>query len=174
LNIPWEQATQWQELHHSLHHLISRYAPIAPGLKSLTQKLDNHLAATYPILDRLQGETCTHCCDPCCLHATIWFSLADCIYLHLSQTPIPTGQPLSTTRGHCRYATPSGCRLERPQRPWVCTWYLCPVQMRRLRCRAPQIHRCLDQKFRAIKMYRQRLEAYFIAVTCGPREVSAI
>jgi hypothetical protein len=62
---------------------------------------------------------------------------------------------------HCRYASPRGCRLQRLQRPFVCTWYICPAQIRLLQTQSPERAR-LAAVLQQIKTNRRLLEDLYI------------
>lgn len=131
--IPWAAPDEWRAANAAVARLVRR--PSGP-LMSLAHQLEAALAETYPRLDALCRITCPHCPDPCCLSATVWLDFRDILQLHLTGQPIPPAQPRSRPGETCRYAGPSGCRLPRPQRPFICTWYLCPAQTAALRKRS--------------------------------------
>lgn len=128
--IPWADPDDWRAANAAVARLVRR--PSGP-LMNLAHQLDATLARAYPRLDALCRITCPHCPDPCCLSATIWLDFRDLLRLHLTGRPIPPAQPRSRPGETCRYAGPAGCRLPRPQRPFICTWYLCPAQTAALR-----------------------------------------
>ncbi len=128
--IPWADPADWRAANAAVARLVRR--PSGP-LMRLAHQLDAALAGAYPRLDALCRITCPHCPDPCCLSATIWLDFRDLLRLHLTARPIPPAQPRSRPGETGRYAGPAGCRLPRPQRPFICTWYLCPAQTAALR-----------------------------------------
>lgn len=128
--IPWADPDDWRAANAAVARLVRQ--PSGP-LMNLAHQLDAALAGAYPRLDALCRITCPHCPDPCCLSATIWLDFRDLLRLHLTGRPIPPAQPRSRPGETCRYAGPAGCRLPRPQRPFVCIWYLCPAQTAALR-----------------------------------------
>ena len=91
----------------------------------------------------------------------LWADFRDLLFLHLADIPLPDGQLISRSAGHCRYAGPDGCRLERIQRPFVCTWYLCPAQTRLLMEQPTDKHR-LATILHRIKEQRCQMEDAFI------------
>jgi hypothetical protein len=62
----------------------------------------------------------------------------------------------------CRYLGPRGCRLSRLDRPWVCTWYLCPTQRERLRNEDRPAYDRLQQEMKAIGAGRKALLRAFL------------
>jgi len=69
---------------------------------------------------------------------------------------------LQSLEAVCRYLTDTGCSLPRVARPWICTWYLCPVQAELLRTRLPRQERRIAEAWQEIKASRKRMERAFI------------
>jgi hypothetical protein len=74
---------------------------------------------------------------------------------------VPDQQLLDRQGVHCRYGSPDGCRLDRIQRPFVCTWYLCPAQTQRLQ-KEPVEMKMVSDSLQQIKRLRREMEASFI------------
>ncbi len=157
---PWHTAAQWREVNAALAHLLARHRAALGRCRGLAALLQRKLTAFGPLMDDLCRVTCPHCHTPCCATALVWFDFRDLLFLHLSGLPVPVSQPRYPQRRRCRFLSPGGCRLPRPQRPWLCTWYLCPPQTAVLRDR----HIRLDAQMTAVKRLRQELEDTFIGV----------
>ncbi len=119
------------------------------------------LESIFPLMDRLCRETCPDCINTCCRRAWVWADFKDLLFLHLDGIPVPHRQLLGREVDHCRYESPVGCRLDRLQRPFVCTWYLCPAQTRLLD-HQPAEKRNLSRVLEQIKNDRKRMEASYI------------
>jgi hypothetical protein len=118
------------------------------------------------MLDDLCLETCPRCPDPCCLKASPWFDFRDLIFLHLHALAIPPGQTIKTMASTCRYSSKNGCTLDRISRPWICTWYLCPVQAANINVRRSHQKKGLLTAINEIKDTRKEMEDEFIKVIC--------
>lgn len=110
-------------------------------------------------MDDLCAGTCRYCPAPCCLTAHPWYDFADLLLLNLLDQPIPSRQILVTSDAPCRYLGSCGCRRPRLQRPFVCTWYICPTQRRRASTRLLE-H--LNAEIQALKMLRRLMEESFL------------
>ncbi len=121
----------------------------------------HQLELTFPLMDRLCWEICTNCTEICCQRAWVWADFRDLLFLHLAGVQVPDQQLLGQQGGHCRYGSPEGCRLDRIQRPFVCTWYLCPAQTRILKKQPAEMKRISDS-LQQIKQLRREMEASFI------------
>ncbi len=98
------------------------------------RELENCLACISAAFQDICPATCSRCPEPCCLGAGVWFDYRDLIFFHLTGRLVPPAQPMARMAGDgCRYLGARGCRLGRLSRPWICTWYVCPTQTRRLR-----------------------------------------
>jgi hypothetical protein len=117
-------------------------------------------------LDQIMTEycqvTCTSCEDPCCTGKEIFFNHADLLYLTAQNSmPPPIGQTRSKTSAPCRYLSLQGCILPRPQRPYVCVWFLCEPQMELLNTTPPSYQRQVIKTFQHIRTCRLQLEAIY-------------
>ena len=162
---PWNTLSLWQEANTSLAVTIRRNQSLLAESHRQAHRMRRRLESIFPLMDRLCRGTCTDCRDICCQRAWVWADFKDLLFLHLDGIPVPHRQLLGRQGDHCRYASPDGCRLDRLQRPFVCTWYLCPAQTQRLR-KEPMEMQMIQQTLHDIKGFRQQMEMSFIrAVT---------
>jgi len=117
-------------------------------------------------LDRSMTEycqlTCTLCVDPCCTGKEIFFNQADLLYLMaLNSMPPPIGQTRSKASAPCRYLTSQGCTLPRPQRPYICVWFLCEPQMELLSASPAAHQRQVIKILQHIRTCRLQLESLY-------------
>ncbi|HBD07194.1 MAG TPA: hypothetical protein DCZ69_02950 [Syntrophobacteraceae bacterium] len=106
--------------------------------------------------------TCPACKDPCCTGTGIFYNLADILYLaaHSDLLP-PAGQTRQNASAPCRYLTSHGCLLPRPQRPYICVWFLCEPQMELLSTTPPAYQRRVINTFQHIRTCRLQLETLY-------------
>ncbi|AQV00242.1 MULTISPECIES: hypothetical protein [Desulfococcus] len=121
-------------------------------------------ASVALLLDGLCRRTCPHCPDPCCLSAKVWFDMTDLLTIYLNGMPMPEAQPISQWTAVCRYAGCHGCRLERRDRPWICTWYLCPAQTALLRRSEGPAREDWAAAVTEIKTLRAELKRWFTPI----------
>ena len=159
--IPWHTPALWQEANACLKHILQHNGPALDESRRLAHRLKQQLTSTFPLMNRLCRETCPDCADACCRRAWVWADFRDLLFLHLAGIPVPDQQMLDQQGDHCRYGSPGGCRLDRIQRPFVCTWYLCPIQTRILRKQPAEAER-LSNTLQQIKIQRRRMENTFI------------
>jgi hypothetical protein len=163
-SIPWSHPTGWREVHQSILFHLDRHRHVREALLPLAREIEKCLKATAPKMDMICAHTCTHCPEPCCLAASVWYDFRDLLSLHLAGKPIPIGQPIAGYRGTCRFIANTGCSLPRSIRPWICTWYLCPVQTRWLKKQPGAAGRRLLKSLNEMKFRRAELEKRFVAV----------
>ena len=160
-SVPWNTTALWQEANASLGLSLLRNRSAMGVALNYASQLRHLLERTSPIMETLCRQTCRSCEDICCRQAWVWADFRDLLFLHLAEIPLPDGQLISRSKGHCRYAGPDGCRLDRIQRPFVCTWYLCPAQARLLDHQSFEKHN-LSRILEQIKNDRKRMEAAYI------------
>lgn len=160
-SIPWNTPALWQEANASLDVSLALHRGVLDVARHHAEQLRQLLKQTFPIMEELCRQTCPACTDVCCRRAWVWIDFKDLLFLHLAGIPLPEGQLLRRQGDHCRYASPDGCRLERVQRPFVCTWYLCPAQSHLLN-KQPAEKQNLSRILEQIKNHRKRMEASYI------------
>lgn len=160
--IPWHPPETWREIHESLDHLITRRRAHLRAATEHARRVEAALRSAFPLMEALCAETCPTCAEPCCVVATLWYNFQDVIFLNLAGRTIPPGQPMAAYGGICRYLGETGCTLPRIERPWICTWYVCPDQTAILRSRMKQERMALESCIAEIKAQRKAMEAAFL------------
>jgi hypothetical protein len=161
--LPWSTRSQWQEINASIQVLYQRHrCHFEEYLRPTATRIYGRLNAINSLLDQMCRISCPQCPAPCCLSAKIWFDLKDLLLIHLLQAPLPVCQPLQHRTNICRNLSPKGCTLPRLIRPWICTWYLCPTQMKIIRSAKDPEFMPLPQQIDFLKQLRKQLEADFI------------
>ncbi len=164
----WALPSAWHEANKAIDHLIRIYDKQLETAKSLAITVQKNIETISPILDQLNSLTCPWCPDPCCITTKIWFDFKDLVFLHLNGLDIPSAQLIKNIKGSsCHYKSSKGCTLNRINRPWVCTWYLCPTQTAILRKNDHQAGNKISTTFKRIKDSRRTMEEKFIQITSG-------
>jgi hypothetical protein len=161
---PWGAVADWQEANRCIDlHVSCNQTKLKPAV-TLAEGLRHRLESILPLLDDLCAKTCPLCPEPCCLIASPWYDLRDLIFLHLNHLAIPLAQPIDNYQAVCCYAGSNGCTLPRIIRPWICTWYLCPVQKANLN--KNDVHQWMrfDRSIQEIKVARKQLEEEYIRI----------
>jgi len=162
---PWPTPALWQEANTCLAHTMRQNQAVLAESHRQAHRMRRRLESIFPLMDRLCRKTCPDCAEVCCRRAWVWADFKDLLFLHLAGIPVPDRQLLGRQGGHCRYSSPDGCGLDRLQRPFVCTWYLCPTQTHILR-KQPAEMQILQASLKRMKGLRQTMEMSFIrAVT---------
>ena len=160
--VPWPTDRLWAEaqavLGHSLVRNAVRLAPARRHAEAVAHSLDR----LVDLFDQLAPATCAVCPDPCCGHAKVWLDFKDLLFLHLNRKSLPPHQLRCNLHEPCRYLGPMGCRLPRRSRPWICTWYICPLQRRVLEREIPGGVVQADALRRRVKALRHAMESAFL------------
>jgi len=159
--IPWNSSALWQEANAAVEHQMQRHRRAMADARHAAGEIRDRFTSIFPIMDRLCRSTCPVCLDICCRHACVWIDFKDLLFLHLAAIPVPDRQLIDHRGERCRYGTPDGCRLDRLQRPYVCTWYLCPAQSAQLK-KEPMALKQVTSSLQEIKKLRQYMENAFI------------
>ena len=161
---PWGSNPAWQEANRCIDIHVHRYNAKLKSSLTMAQDLRARLESIFPILEDLCTVTCSWCPEPCCLTASPWFDFRDLIFLHLNHLSIPLNQPIDAYEATCCYISPQGCKLPRIIRPWICIWYLCPVQKANLKKRGNCLLETFIRTIEEIKIARKQIEDEFICI----------
>jgi hypothetical protein len=161
---PWGTIPAWQEANRSIDFHFNCHYPKLQQAMQIAGSTRSRLESIFPSLDDLARMTCPLCPDVCCLSASPWYDMRDLIFLHLNRLAIPRTQTIQIAGETCCYLSHKGCTLPRITRPWICTWYLCPVQTANLKDRNPDQWQRLTGVLGEIKAHRKELEDEFICV----------
>ena len=162
--IPWVSPIPWQAANQAIDYHLQRYHSDLKQTTIVAQEIKSGLNSIFPILDELCAYSCPWCPEPCCLSASVWFDFKDLLYLRFNKLPISPAQTKANLKTPCIYLGPRGCRLPRIERPWICTWYLCPTQTAKLSNGKQAKHDLLNRAFAQIKSGRNLLESEFIRI----------
>lgn len=169
--IPWQGEKEWQEIveffdtikkvhHKDLNPLYQRAETIRNLFKSLSQPMDD-----------LCAVTCINCRDICCKKATIWYDFKDLVYLYFAFGRLPGAQIFKCKDNegalHCGHFLPNGCILSRLERPFVCTWYLCPDQKAVITSETKTVGKPFGEIISHIKQLRNEIEREFCEISTG-------
>ena len=159
---PWGGPAQWLEIQLRIEITLREANGSREAWRRLATKIADEIAAVSPLIADVAAATCPWCPDPCCLRARVWFDLKDLLVMHLTGRPAPPAQAILQRNDRCRYIGVRGCRLDRRDRPWICTWYLCPTQKNRLRSDDRTIWERLEERLCAISAARKVLASEFL------------
>lgn len=164
--IPWQQAREFEEV-AIFFHTIDRVHAMALGpVSGLAREIRDRLDSLSCHIDRLCALTCPHCRDICCRRATIWYDFKDLVYLYFSGDGLPERQIIKVggeegNASACLHLTDRGCRLPRNERPFVCTWYLCPDQ----KLADPAAFNFISEQLGEVKTLRNEMESVFCRIS---------
>ncbi len=161
----WGREDEWREANMALARLKARNGFKLSLARRKSLEIADNLNWLFPWLDEFCALTCPACQDVCCQAVRVWFDFRDLVFWRLASLHPPPAQTRSSLAEPCRYLAPSGCRLERILRPWICTWYLCAAQLELLRQKPPRLQRAFEARLRAVMEARREMEAEFIRAT---------
>jgi len=167
----WKRRPLWLAVQNVLAFTLDQMpAECRRGLEEQAKALQADYETVFPLLDRACEATCPWCPTPCCFVADARFDFKDMLFIHLARVPVPLGQPRGDGHAVCRYLGPSGCLLPRTSRPWICTWYLCPMQKQWFFTYDEAGYRQLGKATDSIKKQRKELELQYVRVLTPARE----
>ena len=163
---PWQDENSWAQI-NSFFSYSCRDKQLDEPIRYAAE-IARKITLVDELLENLCGATCQSCAEPCCQRATIWFDFVDLLFIHLQYKFLPPRQIVKERGEPCPQLTPSGCILPRPERPFICTWYICPAQSAIIEQADPtselqNIYSYLGE----IQSTRKLLEDAFIAAVVG-------
>lgn len=168
--IPWESEEAWSQVVVSISKTISAISEEGPEItriRALVEQVVQDYAKLETVLERICSTSCSTCVDVCCSKATVWYDLKDLLIVYLNTATFPDKQIYKRPNSSCCNLTPSGCRLRRSDRPFICTWYICPDQKNIIAglhdsAEKAALFRTIDK----VKTARKDLEAVYVSAVC--------
>jgi len=126
--IPWQDRQEWSQVVVSINTAVAGLGGEVEHLREIARQIEGWYADLDGLLDDLGAMTCCSCTTVCCTVATVWYDLKDLLFLYLADNQLPKQQITRNTDRICVHLTPHGCCLNRRERPFICTWYICAAQ----------------------------------------------
>ena len=168
--IPWRTQDQWQALtlfFNTIQKEVGQkdLVPVSRRASAICQLF----AGLSRPMDDLCAATCISCREICCERATIWYDWKDLVYLYFAFGRLPSAQITRVERAGgkrcCVHFSNTGCTLSRLERPFVCTWYLCPEQKKISTSRQTGDGETLLEKIAHIKRLRREMTSRFRGIS---------
>ncbi|MEF8943103.1 MAG: hypothetical protein V5B78_09970 [Desulfohalobiaceae bacterium] len=159
----WLDPYVWREANLSLYLALQALSGAnLERARHRARSMEALLEFSIPVMEELCEKTCPACPDPCCARAQARFHVAELLFLHLAEQPVPLAQTGPVDRAGCRYLGNQGCLLPHLSRPWICRWYLCPEQKRLVQHFPESGQRRFELALERIRKLRRDLMAGFI------------
>ena len=126
--IPWTDEEAWTQVELAIRRTVASMGGEAAILQRYSRQIIKAYAELDMVLENVCLLSCLKCTDVCCTKATVWYDLKDLLSIYLNTGTIPDRQIFRTADHSYCNLTSSGCRLKRSDRPFICTWYICPDQ----------------------------------------------
>lgn len=167
--IPWAAEEVWRQVVLSLSRTIAAMGLETAAIRTQAKQIGKGYADLDTVLDRICRQSCPACTDVCCSRATIWYDLQDLLVIYLNTGAFPERQIYRHPDHSCCNLTPAGCRLTRSERPFICTWYICPDQQKVLSHLLDRSDKGLAvfRTINEIKTARKELEQAYVNTICG-------
>ncbi len=164
--ILWNSAKDWEQVLTTIRKFADQYRGSVLHVNSIAFLIKEKIESLSAPMDDLCQNTCPGCEDICCHRATIWYDFKDLLAIYFSTNQLPDSQirkvNLSDDQPGCCHLSTQGCKLKRAERPFVCTWYICPSQKQYINLHQKELAQKLDQTLIDIKYLREKIESEFI------------
>ena len=131
--IPWQDKEEWSRVVVSITTAVGGLDWEVEDLRVTARQIEAWYTELDGLLNDLGAITCCDCTTVCCTMATVWYDLKDLLFLHLADNQLPKQQITRNADHTCVHLTSHGCCLNRCERPFICTWYICPAQKNALK-----------------------------------------
>lgn len=167
--IPWCTSENWQGVTRFFHTMSLDRNPEFVQIQTLAGQIRQAFEVLSGPMDVLCNATCMGCGDICCERATIWYDFKDLVYLNFAFGRLPEAQIKrivdKTGTPHCPHFTKTGCCLSRLERPFVCTWYLCPAQKQVMISQEGKQCHAILKTLDTLKVLRNQIESEFCRIS---------
>ncbi len=167
--IPWAREEVWDEVVFALAKTVAVMGQKTAGIRRQAEQIGKGYKELDAVLEKVCCQSCPTCSDVCCLRATVWYDLPDLLFIYLNTGTVPKRQIYRHPDHTCCNLTPAGCRLARSDRPFICTWYICPEQQKILNrlAQSGEMGGAVFRTINAVKTVRKELERTYINSLCG-------
>lgn len=123
----------------------------------LAEEMREAYDAVSPFIELHTSRVCPDCQRVCCIDRHGTHEPEDlAVIAALGETP-PPEQPLVPDTVPCRQLAPTGCGLERWQRPYRCTWYFCTALLDEMPEEDPRGYREFMEKLKRLQDLRHEV-----------------
>ncbi len=165
--MPWSNLDDWNQMKLSLEMTFDSQREWLHAAKELSDQIAAKTHSIDTFLDTLCKKTCVNCHDICCGRATLWFDFRDLLFIYFNTCEFPKQQIFKNIDLSCCYLGPFGCQFKRCERPFICTWYICPKQTSIMGSNGfRQNGEYITSILKEIKLDRKSLEQMFLEVAC--------
>jgi hypothetical protein len=168
-DIPWQMTEDWNQVLQSFKAVENKGKHKLTPPSGMAKEIQKNYEFLSEPMESLCACTCVNCEDICCMRATIWFDLKDLLYIYFATGKFPESQIKKITLKNqirtCGCLIQQRCILSRTQRPFVCTWYLCPTQKAYLKQYYPKRLLDFEQTLLNIKGLRNKIEDEFVCIS---------
>lgn len=157
---PWNIGADWKRLTALIRQTDQACGSNLESVRLTAGQIQRNYEKISPDIQAVCEQTCPECKDICCVRATVWFDFKDLLTIYFASGQVPPRQiykQQTVDFKACCHLTENGCCLPRWERPFVCTWYVCPDQKSRV---SKDIDRCILE----IKALRSSLGSEYFRV----------
>lgn len=166
---PWQGRSECRQVLSSIRTVGTKNNIRLERLKDTAAGVYKKLLLISDRMDKICSKTCVGCKDVCCIRARVWYDFKDLLYLYFGSQKYPEAQIDRIRQDNkikaCSLLTKSGCLIPRTERPFICTWYMCPDQKKCLEKILPGSGNKMDKDIIRIKEMRNLLEEQFISMS---------
>jgi len=160
--VPWQDRQEWSQVVVSITVAVAGLGGEVEQLREVARRIDDWYTELDGLLDSLVTLTCCNCTTICCTVATVWYDLRDLLFLYLADNQLPRQQITRNADQTCVHLTPQGCCLNRRERPFICTWYICAAQKDALIRQQNGAKKDIFHYIEQLKTERKELENRFV------------
>lgn len=161
--VPWSDKKEWSQVGLFFERSLASVSP-SSDIFIIQSTIKSYLFEVDTLLSGVCESICSQCKDVCCKKATVWYDFRDLVFLSLSMGAIPREQIRKDHCSICIHLSSHGCRLPRAERPFICTWYICPAFKLAIQSGivAADTLNCIKNKLEVLQVERKKLEECFV------------
>ncbi|MBZ0155483.1 MAG: hypothetical protein K8I29_04605 [Alphaproteobacteria bacterium] len=167
--LSWHKREGWRR---GIQFLERIFGEPPPGLTRIVERageIRRGIAALNPFLEKNTGEVCPRCTMVCCANKHGYHDNEDLIYLFAIGERPPLYREGIRDSDPCQFLSARGCTLERPLRPFRCTWYFCSALLEHMEKGPAREYRAFTGMVRRVlALRRELLEDFFRIAGSAP------
>ena len=109
----------------NIAHIRALCSPAFSGVRQSAVEAKGLIEEISTDIEQYTAWMCTNCTSVCCINRHSRHDRSDIIFLTALGWEVPEDTSGTDETAPCRFLGSRGCVLERPRRPYRCTWFFC-------------------------------------------------
>jgi hypothetical protein len=161
--LTWRDGEQWLRAGTLLEAAFRGQPSLAETMRRRAEEVRRLLSGLDAFIQERTARLCPACRTVCCRWENCRYDASDLVYLSALGMRVPEFTAGLEETGPCRFLAPTGCVMERDERPFRCTWHFCDALVAYLSDEPQKPVREFSRGFQQLQQARLEMMAVLIS-----------